>query len=161
MTARLPDGVGFWHPACLVSTWFGIGLLPVAPGTWASLAALPIAWVVHDWLGSVWLFGVAAAVFCIGWWAAAVFVEKGDRSDPGEIVVDEVAGQMLTLTVAPLEVWYFAAGFVLFRLADIVKPWPVSWADRRLKGGFGVMFDDVLAGIYAFIILWAAKLALG
>ena len=160
MASRLPDGLRLGSPPCLLATWFGIGLAPVAPGSWASLSTLPIAWIVHQWLGPLWLLGAAALLFFAGWWASAMLLEKFGRDDPGEIVVDEVAGQMLTLAAAPLDLWYFAAGFVLFRLADIVKPWPVSWADRR-KDGFGVMFDDVLAGLYALAVLLAARLAFG
>jgi phosphatidylglycerophosphatase A len=88
-------------------------------------------------------------------------VGKTGFEDPGAVVIDEVAGQWLVLAVAPLDVWYFAAAFVLFRVFDIAKPWPVSWADRRIKGGFGVMFDDILAGLYGaavlLVVLWLVE----
>lgn len=151
-------GKPMWHPACLLATWFGTGLLPWAPGTWGSLAALPFAWLILSYLGPAWLFIAASLVFLAGWWASSAMVRERDAKDPGHIVIDEVAGQLLVLVAAPLELRFFALGFALFRLADIVKPWPASWADRRLKGGLGVMADDVLAAVYALIILFALSI---
>lgn len=145
-----------WHPAPLIATWFGVGRLPVAPGTWGSAATLPLAWLVASWLGPIWLFAVAAAVFAVGWWAGGVHARSIGADDPGEIVVDEVAGQLVALAVVPVDLVYYAAAFVLFRIADIWKPWPVSLAERRLGGGLGIMADDVLAGAYAAIVLAAA-----
>jgi phosphatidylglycerophosphatase A len=88
-------------------------------------------------------------VFLIGWWAAERYIKGSGIADPGPVVIDEVAGQWLTLLFTPQDPWLFVSGFGLFRLFDILKPWPVSWADRRLPGGFGVMADDVLAALYA------------
>jgi phosphatidylglycerophosphatase A len=99
------------------------------------------------------LFVATLLVFFLGWRASTVYVARTGTEDPGAIVIDEVAGQWLVLVVAPLDVWYFLLGFVLFRLFDIVKPWPVSWADRRIKGGLGVMLDDMLAGVYGAAIV--------
>ncbi len=150
--------LSFAHPASLVATVFGAGLSPVAPGTVGSLVAVPLAWLLMWASGPLGLFVAAVAVFALGWWASTVYVERTRIADPGAVVVDEVAGQWLVLVVAPLNVWYFAAGFVLFRVFDIVKPWPVSWADRRIKGGLGVMLDDVLAGVYGgavmLLVVW-------
>ena len=148
-------------PARLIATCFGIGNLPRAPGTWGSLAALPIAWIVLQALGPVWLAVAAVLVFVLGWWASEIVVRDSPDKDPGSIVIDEVAGQMLTLAAAPLAPEYFAAGFVLFRIADIWKPWPVSWADRRVAGGLGVMVDDMLTGLYAAIVLYALVMLMG
>ena len=149
--ARLP----FWHPACLLATWFGAGLLPKAPGTWGSLAALPFAWVIHARLGLIGLAAATAGLFVVGWWAASVYAGRSHGGpDPGPVVIDEVAGQWLTLLAAPLDWRFYAAGFLLFRAADIWKPWPVRWADRRLKGGLGVMLDDALAAAYAAAALY-------
>ncbi len=146
-----------WHPAPLIATWVGVGRLPVAPGTWGSAATLPLAWLVASWLGPIWLFAAAAAVFAVGWWAGGIHARSIGAEDPGEIVVDEVAGQLVALAVVPLDLVYYAAAFVLFRIADIWKPWPVSLAERRLGGGLGIMADDVVAGAYAAIILLAAR----
>ncbi len=145
-----------WHPAHLIATWFGVGRLPVAPGTWGSAAALPVAWLLASWLGPLWLLAAAAAVFAVGWWAAEIYARDNDLDDPGEIVVDEVAGQLVALAVVPADPVYYAAAFVLFRIADIWKPWPVSLAERRLGGGLGIMADDIVAGAYAAIVLVAA-----
>ncbi len=146
-----------WHPAHLIATWFGVGRLPVAPGTWGSAVTLPVAWLVASWLAPIWLLAAAAAVFAVGWWAGGVYARGIGADDPGEVVVDEVAGQLVALAVVPLDLVYYAAAFVLFRIADIWKPWPVSLAERRLGGGLGIMADDVLAGGYAAIVLVAAR----
>ena len=136
---------------------FGIGLIPEMPGTMGSLAALPLARLLFS-LGD-WPAVAAAAVviFAIGWWASAELERHSDTSDPSYIVVDEVAGQLIPLILVPPDWLLYALGFGLFRFFDIVKPWPVSWADREIKGGLGVMFDDVLAGLFAAIVLAVAS----
>ena len=152
--SALPRGLAFRHPAVLVTTCFGVGLLPVAPGTWGSLVALPVAWFLHGASGGLAVVAAAAALFFAGWWAAEHVVRRSGARDPSCIVIDEVAGQLLALAVVPAELPYYAAAFVGFRLFDIVKPWPVSWADRTLKGGLGVMLDDALAALYVAAILF-------
>lgn len=141
-------GISILHPAALASTWFGAGLLPKVPGTWGSAAALPFAWGLMAAGGPFLLLAAAIACFAIGWWASAVYVGLTGADDPGEVVIDEVAGQWLVLLAAPLDPASYLAGFALFRLFDIWKPWPVRWADRRVGGGLGIMLDDVLAGLY-------------
>ena len=146
-----PDRAAFW-----LATGFGTGLLPFAPGSFASLAALPFAWALI-WLGGPWLLLAAAAlVFGLGLWAADRYMQAVRAHDPKAVVIDEIAGQWLTLCIAPLDPRAYLLGFVLFRLADVLKPWPVSWLDRRVKGAFGVMIDDIAAAIYAGLLLWAA-----
>ena len=140
-----------------VATVGGIGLLPGAPGSWASLASLPVAWLLLERFGPVALAAAAILAFALGWWASAAVTRRTVDDDPGPVVIDEVAGQLATLLPAATELWQFALGFVLFRIADIFKPWPVSWADRRLKGGLGVMADDAIAAIYALAGLWLAR----
>lgn len=154
-------GMSPWRPAALLATWFGSGLLPWAPGSWGSLAALPFAWTLAAFLGPVGLALGAAALFPLGWWAADAVTRQNGTKDPGLIVVDEVVGQWLTLAAAPLDLRAYAVGFVLFRLFDIAKPWPASWADRELPGAFGVMADDALAAAYAAGILAIGRLILG
>jgi len=154
---KLPGDLGFFHPAALVSTWWGSGLLPGAPGTWGSLATLPFAWVIAAHWGSEWLLLAAALALAAGLAASHRYLRNSASKDPGTIVIDETAGQFLALAAAPPDVWWFAAGFVLFRIADILKPWPASWADRKLPGAFGVMIDDVFAGAYALAVLYAAR----
>jgi phosphatidylglycerophosphatase A len=151
MRLGLPRG----HPAVLIATWFGIGLIPVAPGSCASLAALALAWVVHSAGGVFGLALVWAIVFAAGCWAAAAVAKASGERDPGFVVVDEVAGQSLVLLAAPVSAIAWVMGFVLFRLFDIWKPWPVDWAEAHLGGGFGIMLDDLLAAGYALAALWA------
>lgn len=145
----LPAGLSFWHPASLLATWFGTGFLPKAPGTWGSLAALPLAWVAQFYFGPAGLGAAAFAAFAVGCWAAAVYIRKRGVEDAPEIVIDEVAGQMLTLVLVPADILLYAVGFALFRFADITKPWPAGWANRKLAGGLGAMADDLFAAIYA------------
>jgi phosphatidylglycerophosphatase A len=145
---------GRYDPAFLLATWFGIGYAPVAPGTWGSLAALPFAWGIAAWAGSWALVPAAALLFAAGCVASTRVIAAGRQSDPQIIVIDEVVGQFLTLAVTPPDPLGYALGFLLFRAADILKPWPASWADRSVKGGLGVMLDDVLAALYAAAVLW-------
>jgi len=136
-------------PAVLVATGLGVGLLPAAPGTWGSLAALPVAWVLQAWVGPWGLAGAIVAVFALGLWSVGRVAGGAAGDDPAPVVIDEVAGQWLTLLFAPLDPALYLGGFLLFRLADILKPWPVGWADRAVPGALGVMLDDLLAGLYA------------
>lgn len=143
----------------LVLSWFGCGRAPVAPGTLGTLGALPVAWLIHAWAGP-WGLGVAAAgLFVVGWRLIDREVPGAD-SDPGWIVVDEVAGVWLALATVPLSLPWYAAAFALFRLFDIWKPWPIGKLDREVGGGLGVMLDDVLAGLYAAGIALIARAAL-
>lgn len=146
--------------ARLAASWFGAGFLPWAPGTWGSLAALPFAWAIIFLGGKLWLLAAVVAVFIAGCAAADFATRDGPEQDPGWVVIDEVAGQWLTLLVLPLNLTSFAIGFVLFRLFDIWKPWPVRWAERRYGGGFGIMIDDVLAALYAAIVIVGGRIVL-
>ncbi|MFZ5834396.1 MAG: phosphatidylglycerophosphatase A [Pseudomonadota bacterium] len=140
-------------PVCLIATWFGAGLLPGAPGSWGSLAALPFAWMLV-WLGGPWALLLAVTgLFCIGVWAAERYTLAAGMKDCQNVVVDEVAGQWLALLFIPLDVMAYFAAFMLFRAFDILKPWPVSLADRKLSGGAGIMLDDIAAGGYALLLM--------
>jgi phosphatidylglycerophosphatase A len=143
------------HPACLIATWFGVGLLPYAPGTWGSLAALPLAWALAAVVGAWGMAAAAALLAVIGWWASEVYVRRSEIDDPGDIVIDEVAAQLLVLAPVASQPWLFPIGFLVFRILDIAKPWPASWADRKLGGGAGVMADDLLAAGYGAAIMAA------
>ena len=148
-------------PATLVATGFGVGFLPVAPGTWGSLAALPVAWGI-DWaFGPIGLAAATLAVFAVGLWAAEGAARRLGGEDPGPVVIDEVVGQWIVLVAAPADLVWYAAAFLVFRALDITKPWPASWADRRLAGGLGIMLDDVFAGVYGAATIGAARLATG
>lgn len=147
--------------ATLIGTVFGVGYLRPAPGTWGSLAALPLAYGLHR-LGGFPLLALATlAVTGVGYWATAVMTQGRDNHDPSEIVIDEVAGQWLAICAISYPAWShdiaisalwpgWISAFVLFRLFDIWKPGPVGWADRK-HGPMGVMLDDVIAGILAAI----------
>ena len=149
-----------FHPAMLIATVCGVGFSPKSPGTLGALVAVPFAWLILRAGGAPWLLAAAVALFALGWWAAAIVCRTRGK-DPQIVVVDEAAGQWLTLAAAPLDPWFFAAGFVLFRLFDIWKPWPVGWADQRILGGFGTMIDDTLAAVYAIAILLLGRFILG
>ena len=148
-----PARVVLSHPAGWLASGFGIGLSPFAPGTLASLVAL-LPWWFYLQHGSLPVQGaIIAAGFVAGVFASTWVIEKTGVQDPSVVVWDEFIGQWIALLLAPAGWMWMAGGFVLFRLFDIWKPWPVRWADRSLHGGFGVMFDDVLAGIYAWASL--------
>ncbi|HSN01684.1 MAG TPA: phosphatidylglycerophosphatase A [Rudaea sp.] len=143
------------HPTGWIACGFGSGLSPVAPGTTGSLLAL-LPWLALRELPLSWFVVVLVLAFALGVWACDWAVRKLHIADPSAVVWDEFVGQWIAL--APLVLWprgwaWIAAGFVLFRSFDIAKPWPVSWADRKISGGLGVMLDDVIAGIYAAIAL--------
>jgi phosphatidylglycerophosphatase A len=141
-------------PAALLATWFGAGFLPVAPGSWGSLTALPCA-ALLVWLGGpVLVLATGIVLFVLGIWAADAYMETVQVHDPSAIVIDEVVGQWVTLALLPLDPLVYALGFVLFRVLDVLKPWPANFVDRAVTGGFGVMLDDVIAGAYAAGALW-------
>lgn len=159
--ASLPQTATLSNPATLVATGFGIGLLPRAPGTWGSLAALPVGWAIVHFLGVIGLALAVAVVFAIGWWAAQTVSQQGDDADPAAVVIDEVVGQWIVLLATPPEPLLYGLAFVAFRLFDIAKPFPVSWAERRFAGGLGIMADDVLAAGYAVAVVLAVRWWLG
>ena len=145
----------------LIGTFFGVGYLPFAPGTWGTAAALPAAYLLYLLGGVPALVIAIIAASLLGWWATAEMTRESANHDPSEVVIDEVAGMWLTLLpvfigashagVDPLRLWPgWVAGFVLFRLFDILKPGPIGWADR-MDTSLGVMLDDIFAGIAAAI----------
>ncbi|TAN52831.1 MAG: phosphatidylglycerophosphatase A [Rhodospirillales bacterium] len=141
-------------PTTLLATWFGAGFLRPAPGTWGSLAALPLAWGLSSLSGPLGIGLAALAVTLLGIWAAEGYRKSCGREDPSEVVIDEVAGQLLTLIAVAPDILAYTAGFFLFRLFDILKPGPIGWADREVKGGLGIMLDDVFAGLLSGVLLW-------
>jgi phosphatidylglycerophosphatase A len=139
------------------ATWFGCGLAPVAPGTFGSagaLVAIPL-WVAMGW--APWTLAILAlALTPLSIWSATVTAKSAGRKDPGLIVIDEVLGQWLTLAgAATLDLKTVAAGFFLFRLLDIVKPWPARQFES-LPDGTGIVADDLMAGVYGAALIWAA-----
>jgi phosphatidylglycerophosphatase A len=159
MSAAAPE-VSRQHTrwAWIVGTFFGIGHLRPGPGTWASGATILIWYFVGHQLPQQFLIplelAIVAAVTAIGIPAGTVVAGESGREDPGFVVIDEVAGQMLTIVAAPLQWKYLIVGLILFRVFDILKPPPV----RRLEhftGGTGIMLDDLGAGLYAWIAFQA------
>ena len=141
--------LSFLHPASLLATWFGSGLLPKAPGTWGSLAALPFAALII-YLGGPWaLLAASLFAYAVGLWASERYAAAMGLKDPGAVVIDEVAGQWLALVPACLDPVAFGIGFILFRLFDVMKTWPANVLERKLPGGLGIMSDDMIAGFYA------------
>ena len=145
----LPPGMTLGNPAVLVATFFGAGLMPIAPGTWGSLAALPIGGLLAAYGGRFILFAGVLVVVAAGIWASSLILQRGGVRDPGLIVIDEVAGMWLTLLFIPLTWWGFLLAFGLFRAADVIKPFPANWCDQHVHGAVGVMLDDLVAGLYA------------
>ncbi len=150
-----------WRPVSLIATCFGVGRLPWAPGTWGSLAALPMAYGLVRWGGPWALAAATILVFVAGVWAAGRTAAALGEEDPGQIVVDEVVGQWLALIPVSLDLRYWPMAFLAFRLADILKPWPAALAERRLAGAMGIMVDDLVAGVYAGVAVWTLALLLG
>lgn len=130
----------------------GVGYLPWAPGTWGSLLALPLCFLL-SLLEAPLYWIVLLAIVALAIVAAGAAEKILDRKDPGVVVIDEVAGMLVTMIGAPQTLLAYVAGFLLFRLFDIVKPFPASWADRHLNGGVGIVLDDLLAGGYALLCL--------
>ena len=131
---------------------FGSGLLPKAPGTFGTLAAVPFYLVLNQLPSMVYfIFLILAAFF--GIWICDVTARSLKVPDHPSIVWDEMVGFWITMFAAPYTLFSLILGFALFRFFDIVKPWPIRWFDRHVKGGFGIMMDDMLAGVCASILL--------
>lgn len=139
-------------PVHFLAFGFGTGLAPVAPGTFGSLPGVLLAWLTLD-LGLYAQIGIAVALFLAGIPICGASARKLGIHDHGGIVWDEICGMYVTLLLAPASLLGFAAGFGLFRLFDIVKPWPIRDLDHRLGGGLGIMLDDLVAALYALILL--------
>lgn len=140
----------------LLATWFGSGYVSKAPGTIGSLMALPFGYLIADRFGMIGLLGCVVLVTLIGISVSNAYMAQADEHDPGPVVIDEVAGQWLAMMpIAAMLTWQgVLAAFILFRIFDIFKPWPISWVDRQVPGGLGVMLDDVLAGGAAAVCLY-------
>ncbi|MEQ8641027.1 MAG: phosphatidylglycerophosphatase A [Alphaproteobacteria bacterium] len=152
------------HPAILLATVFGLGRLPVTPATWTSAAALlPGWWLAHA--GFMWLALATAVAIIAGSWAAQLYARNSQDPDPSPVVIDEVAGQWLTLLpvtgAVAAEPRLLVAALLVFRLFDITKPWPGRWFERTQSGWKGIMLDDVAAGVYGAAVMAALVWLLG
>ena len=140
------------NPVHFLAFGFGSGLSPKAPGTMGTLAALPLWYLLAQLPLAGYIAGLLL-VIAVGPYLCGKTARDLGVHDHGGIVWDEIAGFLLTMLLVPVSIWTALIGFALFRLFDIVKPWPIRQADRCLGGGFGIMFDDVLAGIYAWLVM--------
>lgn len=136
----------------IIATFLGVGKSPKAPGTVGTLATLPLAFCLN-WLGPLYMMGFILLFTPVAVWASDVHQKRLGVEDPQEIVIDEVVGFLITMTWLPMTWQAYLAGFFLFRLLDITKPFPIGYLDRKVPGGFGVMADDIAAGIIANIVL--------
>lgn len=135
-----------------LATGLYVGKIGKAPGTWGSFAAFLPWLLIKDMALPAYLL-LLVALFIIGFFVSGSAEKILDSPDAGCIVIDEILGMFITLTIAPAHPFAWFLGFVLFRIFDISKPFPVSWFDQRIHGGFGIMMDDVVAGLYALICL--------
>lgn len=140
------------NPVNFLAFGFGTGLAPVAPGTFGSIPGLLLGWATLQ-LHSYVQLGIAVSLFAIGVWLCGRCSRNLGVHDHGGIVWDEITGMYVTLLLAPPTVTGFVLAFVLFRVFDIVKPWPIRDLDHRLGGGLGIMLDDLAAALYALIFL--------
>ncbi|UTH73898.1 phosphatidylglycerophosphatase A [Chromobacterium sp. IIBBL 290-4] len=141
------------HPAHLLAFGFGSGLMRKAPGTWGTLVAFPLFFPLHALGVGGWaLMALCVPLFIIGVYVCEVTGKALGVHDYGGIVWDEVVGMLMVLAFAPASWAGCLVAFALFRLFDIVKPWPIRWFDARVGGGFGVMVDDVIAAVFALAV---------
>lgn len=145
------------RPVCFLGLGFGSGLAPKAPGTFGTLAAIPIYWLMKDLPLAIYL-ALTIIAFIVGIWICQQSANWLQKDDPSAVVWDEIVGYLVTMIAAPAGWQWIVIGFVLFRLFDILKPWPISYLDKNLHGGLGIMLDDVIAGLFAALCLQAMYL---
>ena len=154
---RPKPAFAFSHPAHFIAFGFGAGLSPFAPGTVGTLVAFPIWWLIGPAYSPAVIFGILAFFFIVGVWACGLTGWRLGISDHGAMCWDEVVAFLLILALVPQDWRWQAAAFFLFRLFDVVKPPPIRQFERRVKGGFRVMADDILAAAYTLLALALAK----
>ncbi len=136
--------------ALVLSSGFFIGFFPFASGTWGSLLAVAMLWGTRD-IGLPLQTALLLALFGLGIWSGGKTSKMLNQPDSSRVVIDEIVGMSITMYALPLTPYGLAMGFFIFRFLDVMKPTPADWADVKLKGGLGVMLDDVIAGIYGNI----------
>lgn len=151
---RIEPRVLFRGPANFMALGGGLGLVPKAPGTFGTLLGIPLLFLMPD---SVAMYlAVVVLLFGLGVWCCTECANQlGVHDHPG-IVWDEMVGFLLAMVAMPRTAAWVLAGFVLFRLFDIIKPWPIAWVDKHIHGGLGIMLDDILAAIFTAVILQLA-----
>lgn len=149
----------FKAPHVWLATWFGSGFIYPAPGTWGTLATIPLG-VACMALGGLTTLAFAIVIVSLaGIWAIRRFETTTRTHDNAIVVIDEAAGMLITLLAAPFTPAGLVCAFILFRIFDILKPWPVGWLDKNIKGAYGVMADDWMAGVYAALVLAGGRYA--
>ncbi len=141
------------HPAHFIALGFGAGLAPVAPGTVGTLLGFPVYMLLAYFLSPPEVFGAGIALFVLGVWACGRTGRDLGIADHSGMVWDEVAAFVLILVLTPPGPWWWALAFFVFRFFDVLKPPPIRTIDRRWKGGFGVMFDDIAAAFYTLLVI--------
>lgn len=154
MDKSLRQRVSLKNPVHFLALGFGSGLIPLMPGTFGSLAALPLL-IPFIWLSEYWLLVAAVVASIVGIYLCGRTASDMQVHDHGSIVWDEVAGILLTFLWVPLTPLTVLLGFILFRFFDILKPWPIRPIDKHVHGGLGIMLDDIVAGVMACIALHA------
>ncbi len=144
--------LNFYNPLHLIAIGFGSGLVPFIPGTIGTLASIPFYLLISRLSISLYLF-LLFLLFLLGIWACQSATDAIGVNDHGGIVWDEFVGYFITMATAPYGSKWIFIGFLLFRFFDILKPWPINVIDRQINGGFGIMLDDILAGIFALICM--------
>ncbi len=145
------------NPLHWLATGFGSGLSPFAPGTFGTLAAIPFYLLIMYLPLSVYI-AVTIVAAVAGIWICQSATQAIGQDDHGSIVWDEFVGFWITMIAAPKGLLWLLAGFLIFRVFDIIKPWPIRWLDRYVKGGLGIMVDDVLAGVFGLAVMQALAL---
>ncbi|NMP14812.1 phosphatidylglycerophosphatase A [Thalassotalea sp. Y01] len=140
------------NPVHFLALGFGTGLAPKAPGTFGTLAALPFIFILAQFALPVY---IAAAIIMslVGIWICGKASADAQVHDHGAIVWDEVAGYTITMIAIPLNWQTLLVGFIIFRIFDILKPWPISIADKKVHGGLGIMLDDIIAGVLSLALM--------
>ncbi len=150
----------FKSPIQFLAFGFGSGLAPKAPGTFGTLAAVPIYWFIADWSAG-WYAAFVIGTALLGIWICGAASRQLGVHDHGGIVWDEFVGYWITMWAIPVDWVWILAGFLVFRFYDVVKPWPIRALDRQVGGGFGIMVDDILAGVMACVTLHIALAVVG
>lgn len=154
----IPAPLRWYAPLLWLVTWGHSGRLRPASGTWGSVASIPFVFAISMLGGGLALLAFALLCFIAGLWAIPLYTALGDDKDPPEIVLDEVAGMALTfIAVQQWDMVTLLAGFAIFRVLDALKPGPIGWCDRHLKGGLGVMMDDIIAGLAASLCVYGLQ----
>lgn len=153
MHSELRKKVSLLNPLHFLALGFGSGLAPKAPGTFGTLAAVPLVWVCSSYLSLQVYIALTLLLSVVGIWICGITADDMQVHDDSSIVWDEVVGLFITMLAVPLGWQTMLIGFVLFRVFDILKPWPISYLDKHVHGGLGIMVDDILAGCFALVCM--------